>query len=724
MAYNYTITAEGLPQYTARFATLSPVPLSAGESIIFATDVIPLHKQVNAFVVDVHVEDDATYKEEFRWSTDNSTWSGWLDLSDASSTQSLNYTELSTAYIQYRLTVNVGGGTVRVDGLEITGERSIDVADGPVTLAPGESTIFKPTDIYKIFYLSGVEITQEGADDSNPLELSYRYSYTSGKTWSMWEPLTNENISTARITPLRHVMFEVSATNAGSSDITITEIELVGRYQNITKAYNTSARLGIRASCESQGGSGGESCCTACGGAGGAYNPCPSCGEVAKATFNPYAAGGLSSFYEYVNSSVAAMWGHEIDYYKVNPDESGIDEVMHEYQLHNGDFKPTKLKVIVPQNQFPDNQIKFNEFNLDLFETFEVHITKPDFRSAFGIEYRPNKKDVLFFCAQNRLYEVEHVMHDRGAFSTSTYYRVVLKKFTKDTSVKWTDADAASAIDMLTQDGTLDSLLSTPTNNQTTDITHPEQRKDQVKSYKVRKYIGKSVKILNEDVLNASLLVATGKYRIDKFRTLATKNNSRVGYGELDNTLTTGESRGVSMWFKLSGFNAGHEYVFLDNLNDNSSLGYRLSMTNDVLTFNVNGTGYSVDLEADNNIWYCLYAAIDGRNNKVELAVYTRMSNENPESLPDATLKLLANEVWAVDPVVFSKTGEANMYGPEVSNTMKAHVDITNVRLYRAAFAPEFRNRTLNSLIVKEESLLMFRDNAEPSLDLPVYGVI
>ena len=132
----------------------------------------------------------------------------------------------------------------------------------------------------------------------------------------------------------------------------------------------------------------------------------------------------------YLLQTTNKILGWTIDYHITDPDGKGIDKYLHEYQLFNiTDVQ--KIKIIVPENQFPDNQIQINEFALDMMDTFQILILKDEFHNAFGIEKRPSQKDIIFFCQANRFYRVRHAQVHRDIMYMGIYYNVVLEKYEK-----------------------------------------------------------------------------------------------------------------------------------------------------------------------------------------------------------------------------------------------------------------------------------------------------
>ena len=81
--------------------------------------------------------------------------------------------------------------------------------------------------------------------------------------------------------------------------------------------------------------------------------------------------------------TVSEMFGWNVCYFKVAADGRTKDVILKEYSLYNvSDIK--NIRVVVPDNQFPDNKIMFTPFDMNFEEGFEVHIVKEDFERAFG----------------------------------------------------------------------------------------------------------------------------------------------------------------------------------------------------------------------------------------------------------------------------------------------------------------------------------------------------
>ena len=80
-----------------------------------------------------------------------------------------------------------------------------------------------------------------------------------------------------------------------------------------------------------------------------------------------------------------------------------------EYSLYNV-VEQGELKIMVPDNEMPTAQFSYDIFGMG-FEDFEIHLTKGQFKNAFGIGPSPRMRDYLYFPLVNRMYEVNAVQY-------------------------------------------------------------------------------------------------------------------------------------------------------------------------------------------------------------------------------------------------------------------------------------------------------------------------
>jgi len=104
--------------------------------------------------------------------------------------------------------------------------------------------------------------------------------------------------------------------------------------------------------------------------------------ENTESMWNPYQFDKITEFANLLGNQVSNIFGWNVEYHLTNPDNYGIDKQIHEYTLKNiVDVK--FLKVVVPDNKFPVETLLINQFNFDLFDTFEIHIMKDAFKKYF-----------------------------------------------------------------------------------------------------------------------------------------------------------------------------------------------------------------------------------------------------------------------------------------------------------------------------------------------------
>ncbi len=129
---------------------------------------------------------------------------------------------------------------------------------------------------------------------------------------------------------------------------------------------------------------------------------------------------------------------------------------MHEYGTYDTVNKQ-KLKILVPDNKFPEDQVAFNYFDLALFDSFEIHITRREFYSKFGIGVRPAQEDFLFICQINKWFKVEHAQSYRDFLNSSIYYKVTLGKKQDDTNID--NREYTDGFNSMIENNQLDNLF-------------------------------------------------------------------------------------------------------------------------------------------------------------------------------------------------------------------------------------------------------------------------
>jgi hypothetical protein len=155
---------------------------------------------------------------------------------------------------------------------------------------------------------------------------------------------------------------------------------------------------------------------------------CPAIIAEREASFKPYEVGTAIGIAKELSFQTNKLFGHEVVYFKTEPDRDGGDFIFKEWTL----FKTTDrkcVKVVVPNNTFPDNKPNFTEFGVDFEIPFEIHIDHIYFQSIFGPDTQPRKRDYMYFPLTNRMYEIQGSYLFRGFMMEPLYWKIQLTKF-------------------------------------------------------------------------------------------------------------------------------------------------------------------------------------------------------------------------------------------------------------------------------------------------------
>lgn len=155
---------------------------------------------------------------------------------------------------------------------------------------------------------------------------------------------------------------------------------------------------------------------------------CPAVVAENEAFFQPYEVGSAIGISKELSFQTNRLFGHEVVYFKTEPDRDSGDFIFKEWTL----FKTTArkcIKVVVPNNVFPDNKPSFTEFGVDFEIPFEIHVDHTYFQMMFGANSQPRKRDYLYFPLLNRMYEIQGSYLFRGFMMEPTYWKIQLTKF-------------------------------------------------------------------------------------------------------------------------------------------------------------------------------------------------------------------------------------------------------------------------------------------------------
>jgi len=729
----------------AATASVSATPYlnTIGEEYVLS--FINLHdvSKFTKFTYDTLGTTDSRYLTTFyRISRDTHAWTQWMELKT-------NITDFPLINTKDPLFIDIKWirsgpstvGSIRLLEYNLEGSIERNESDGEATinLQTGQDIIITPPYIYKVFDITDIEVISKG--DISGLDIKYRFSQDTGRSWSNWEPFTKENMTTVRINPVRFFQIEYLVTNNSSSSVKVYDINLIGDFQNVTKDYYKTNLFGIRDCCTSNllGNNGGSAvdsngniildkdgkpvpALNTSGNIGSAA--CDTgIGRQAQMTadekaklFNPYQQTAAVNLLNKMSNDAQQVFGFRVEYFLTDPDKKGQDSTLHEYQLFNV-VCSNEIKVSVEGNNFPDSQIVMNQFDLNLFETMEVHITKENFKAVFGPHRRPSKEDFLWFCDVNRMYQVDHTQQFRGFNNTAIYYKLILKKYTQKANVQAGTQQIQDKIKQLTKNSTIDELFGVENNQDKAAVANKDQFKPLTKDPIRLEYLATIDKELIE---NSSTIISKSNYDLSsvKYQTSAVKYNS------LDSVLKVSDNIGFTIWFSINNYVVNESLNFFNYYDTTNNLGWKVNLLNDNINVTLNSSTYSFNLTGatisntiglDEETWYCYVLNIDQRQRKMSQYIYKR-DIDNEEDGANSTSTILRKEYENEQDMVPIEFELENIYGEILGSDMK----LTNVRLFTDIIPKDNHNKILNQYIIRDDSQFMvFADNATTRLYLP-----
>lgn len=679
----------------------------------------------------------------YRISRNGNDWTTWLVLEE-SIENFPPWDPLDRLWIDIKFIRkgNKTDGSIRLIEFKIDGSllRDVDSEDDVSVVQANKELIIKSPYIYKVFRIDDIEVIPL----SNQLDIKYRFSQDNSRSWSNWEPLTKENISTKRINPIRFFQIEYLVKNNGSSFVKIQDINLIGDFQNVTLDSKKTNLFGIRECCQSNlisnssnntnpgtvdengnfipntsGFLDGNSCSS-----DNQFKPMTS--DEKSTLYNPYQQTQASNLLNKLSNDAMEVFGWQVQYFVTDPDSKGIDYSLHEYGLFNIVCE-SKIKVAVDNNQFPDNQILMNQFDLNLFDSFEVHITKEMFKMNFGVERRPSKEDLIYFCDINRLFIVDHAQQFRNFNNYAVYYKVVLRKYNKAANVNTDNVSIKDRISQLTNNSTIDQLFGIENNQDKASISNKKQLQPLTRDPIRLSVSGISINslIVKDIIENSTTVISKQHYDLSN-ALIGGQNNvvtDVIKYTNVNNVLRVSDNIGFSIWFNINNYVQGEVYNLFNFYDVDNSLGWSVNLIDDSVQVKLNGDNYLWNLsnspsniQINENVWYCYVLNIDQRKRYIDQYIYKR--NVDIES--DA--KYLPSTI--LDKVYFnSQPMTPSFYEIDINASISiSDIKITNIRLFDDIIPESTHNKLLNQYLIADDSKhLVFADNASMKLNLPIF---
>jgi|LakMenEpi03Aug12_release.lakeMendotaPanAssembly.Ray.scaffolds.fasta_scaffold01513_12 hypothetical protein len=264
--------------------------------------------------------------------------------------------------------------------------------------------------------------TSGEVENSSYLLKEFRWS-TNNSNWSLWMPLLQENIDVIELDPAKEFYVEFKFTANSDEDSspyfpegTNLETPIVLENFDVDLVYreidyrDLATKPAILCSKELYTKS-------------VIFNP-----TCTDKLFKPYDVNKGINVYQDLSRTVNELFGHEINYYSIQPNGRGKDVILKEYSLF--DVVAEKcVKVMVPGNNFPDNKPIYDTFGIQFEQPLEIHIDRKYFESIFGKGAAPRKRDIIFFPLTNRIYQIESTYLHRDFNLYPVFFKCQLMKY-------------------------------------------------------------------------------------------------------------------------------------------------------------------------------------------------------------------------------------------------------------------------------------------------------
>ena len=455
--------------------------------------------------------------------------------------------------------------------------------------------------------------------------------------------------------------------------------------------------------------------------------------ECESNLFNPYTLQRPTNLYKQITDISTSIWGHEVRYFRVEPDKRTKDVVLMEYSLYNVIEEGT-VKIMVPDNEFPTEEFSYDIFGMG-FENFEIHITKNEFNKAFGNGPAPRSRDYLFFPFNNRMYEVVSVTFADEFNRSLTYWRVQLKKYEDRTSSIHNDTTTEQAVDDLVVG--VDEIFGEEIKEEFEKVTKPQQYKTvfHVVQDGIRSAINKNLKIADIDLRNRWTVISRNYYDLttagekveQQDGTYAFEFDEAIIYN-LNSSLAPDNNLAYIGWFKpmLNTTFANTHQTIIDGLDgdkgimiETSRSEFRVTLNDQIYTYDLGSIDDVANpfFEATDTMWFAMVINISNQYNEMSVNIY-RLKDEVNEGLPQNApnrLELMFNELTTIPADLTWET--------EKQYALRGgYMHMTNIRIFTKTIESEQQANVLQQYVVRDSHLNILTDNAIPSIMLRKYS--
>ena len=425
--------------------------------------------------------------------------------------------------------------------------------------------------------------------------------------------------------------------------------------------------------------------------------------------FKPYALTKSNNLYNQLVEISSDIFGHEVRYYRTEPDQRSKDVIFMEYSLFSVADVQT-LKVSVPDNEFPTEALQYDMFGMG-FEDFEIHITDYQFEKVFGFGHRPRAKDYLYFPANNKMYEIKTVALADEFNIQHTYYRVMLTKYQERSAVEKSPVVEQELENLVVG---VEDIFGAEIKDEQVKATDPQQFKTTAHQWEdgVRLQSAADLKIVDYDLKNRWTIVSKNYYDLSSVET----DETAIDY-VLPVVQSIDDNLAFTTWFSpVFDSTDNTKYQIINGESFGEGFVARISSSKIEIVINNQVHTFLHNMILGSHEWYGLVINMSNTFRELSVHVYYLDEANNRNRPQDATnnLELQFSEtrsvtqafIWELDRPYRLKGGK---------------LKLTNLRLWKKTIEEEQHSNILNQSLVRDAHLALMVDNAIPSLSYQRY---
>jgi hypothetical protein len=423
--------------------------------------------------------------------------------------------------------------------------------------------------------------------------------------------------------------------------------------------------------------------------------------------FNPYALTKSVKMYKQLVNIVNGIFGHQVTYFKTEPDARTTDVILMEYSLHNVTDKQT-IKILVPDNEFPTEANTYDIFGIEL-EDFEIHITAEEFETHFGAGKYPRNKDYMFIPIINRMYEINSVSLADEFNRSHSYWKVKLVKYQDRGDVLKGQFDDDTDV-LITG---IEEIFGERIQDEYKKNLKPEQFQTVVDKYEdgIRTFVDRKLRIADKPLKNRWTVVSKNYYDFLNM----TLGNSAVVY-EATSELKSGNGIAfTSLFAPRFALTSIIDYTLIGDTDDTFKI--TISNTELIVTTPQGTQSFTHGITFNPAKWYGYVVNINNEFLQLSASIYS-LDTTNNNMLPQNAVSNLTNEftqtVTQTDELIWSSQAKFELRANEML--------MTNIRVFDTPIEFEQHSNVLNQYVVRDNQYAIIIDNAIPSIGFQKYA--